>query len=194
MEFSFNSVHYLYNYYIVCTLLSHGYHVTTSCNVTCDVTVTCDLWPWSCDTFLYSSLCTKSKEKKRNINNNLAIFCQVITLLPMHHLVVHFPQWGTLPFFLSSLDIHTILVLSTVFWRWPPVSCSPSHDILAFYIFCTPSRILLLPQRCLSHSTLALSVIKHMPDFSSNPFAVLFMMLSCQWWGSKGNWSQYKSK
>jgi len=31
------------------------------------------LWPWSCDTFLHFPLYSKSKEKKRNINNDLAI-------------------------------------------------------------------------------------------------------------------------
>jgi len=37
MEFLLFSVHYLYNYYMVCALLFHTYHVThhvTSCHVT----------------------------------------------------------------------------------------------------------------------------------------------------------------
>jgi len=34
MEFLLDSVHYLYNYYMVCVLLSHTYHVTSSCDVT----------------------------------------------------------------------------------------------------------------------------------------------------------------
>jgi len=34
MEFLLDSVHYLYNYYMVCVLLSHTYHVTPSCDVT----------------------------------------------------------------------------------------------------------------------------------------------------------------
>jgi len=37
MEFSLDFLHYLYNYYMVCALLSHTYHVThhvTSCHVT----------------------------------------------------------------------------------------------------------------------------------------------------------------
>jgi len=36
MEFPLDSLHYLYNYYMVCALLSHAYHVTyhvTSCDV-----------------------------------------------------------------------------------------------------------------------------------------------------------------
>jgi len=28
MKFLLDSVHYLYNYYVVCALLSHGHHVT----------------------------------------------------------------------------------------------------------------------------------------------------------------------
>jgi len=40
MEFSFDSIHYLYNYYMVCALLFHGHYVTISCNVTSDMTVT----------------------------------------------------------------------------------------------------------------------------------------------------------
>jgi len=36
MEFLLFFVHYLYNYYyMVCALLSHGYYVTTSCDVMC---------------------------------------------------------------------------------------------------------------------------------------------------------------
>jgi len=37
MEFLLDFLHYLYNYYMVCALLSHAYHVThhvTSCHVT----------------------------------------------------------------------------------------------------------------------------------------------------------------
>ena len=36
IEFLLDFLHYLYNYYMVCALLSHAYHVTyyvTSCNV-----------------------------------------------------------------------------------------------------------------------------------------------------------------
>jgi len=61
MEFLLFSIYYLYNYYMVCALLSHTHHVTVTMQ---------HLW---CDTFLYSFLCSKEKEKKRNINNNLAI-------------------------------------------------------------------------------------------------------------------------
>jgi len=35
IEFPLDSLHYLYNYYMVCALLSHAYHV-----ISCDVTVT----------------------------------------------------------------------------------------------------------------------------------------------------------
>ena len=34
MEFPLDSVHYLYNYYMVYTLLSHTHHVTSSCDMT----------------------------------------------------------------------------------------------------------------------------------------------------------------
>ena len=34
MEFSFNSVYYLYNYYMVCVLLSCSPHMTQLCDVT----------------------------------------------------------------------------------------------------------------------------------------------------------------
>ena len=33
IEFPFDSVHYLYNYYMVCALLFHTYHVTLSCDM-----------------------------------------------------------------------------------------------------------------------------------------------------------------
>ena len=85
MEFLLDFVYYLYNYYMVCTLLSHSHYVILSCDITwlvilsCDITwlviVTCD----TCDVTLShtSSLYGKSrKEKKRKEkkrNNNLAI-------------------------------------------------------------------------------------------------------------------------
>jgi len=78
MEFLLFSVHYLYNYYIVCALLSHAHHVTFP---------SCD-----CNTFPHF-LCIVSpreKKKKRNINNNLAI-------LPIH-------DTHALRFFLSFLQ------------------------------------------------------------------------------------------
>jgi len=34
MEFLLDSIHYLYNYYMVCALLFHTHHVTPSCDVT----------------------------------------------------------------------------------------------------------------------------------------------------------------
>jgi len=41
IEFLLDFLHYLYNYYMVCALLSHGYHVTLLCDITWLVTVTC---------------------------------------------------------------------------------------------------------------------------------------------------------
>jgi len=67
MEFPLDFLHYLYNYYMVCALLSHAYHMThhvTSCDydyVTLSHTLFCVVSP------------RKRKKKKRNINNNLAI-------------------------------------------------------------------------------------------------------------------------
>ena len=67
MEFPLDFLHYLYNYYMVCALLSHAYHVTY--HVTpCD----CDYVTLSCTPFCVVSS-RKRKEKKRNINNNLAV-------------------------------------------------------------------------------------------------------------------------
>jgi len=56
MEFPLDFVYYLYNYYMVCALLPHTHHVT----------------------FLYFFISPKEKEKKRNINNDLAV-------LPSHN-------------------------------------------------------------------------------------------------------------
>ena len=72
MEFLLDFLHYLYNYYMVRALFSHAYHVThhvTSCDVTVFV------WHLWHDTFPHFLLCSKSKikEKKRNIDNDLAI-------------------------------------------------------------------------------------------------------------------------
>jgi len=33
MEFLLDFLHYLYNYYMVCALLSHTYHVTYQCDI-----------------------------------------------------------------------------------------------------------------------------------------------------------------
>ena len=46
IEFLLDSLHYLYNYYIVCALLSYAYYVT-SCDVTLWLSV---IWLWLCDT------------------------------------------------------------------------------------------------------------------------------------------------
>ena len=67
MKFLFNSVHYLYNYYMVCALLSHNPHVMSP---------DCDLWHLVIWYFLTLSLCSKSRKekiKKRNIDIDLAI-------------------------------------------------------------------------------------------------------------------------
>jgi len=67
MEFLLDFLHYLYNYYMVCALLSHTYHVT--CYVTwpydfllcdCDLCDTCDM-TLSCT----SSCIVSPKEKKK---------------------------------------------------------------------------------------------------------------------------------
>ena len=77
IEFLLDLLHYLYNYYMVCVLLFHAYHMThyvTSCDVVLWLP-TMWLWHLWCDTFPHSLLCSKSKikEKKRNINNDLAV-------------------------------------------------------------------------------------------------------------------------
>ena len=47
IEFPLDYVHYLYNYYMVCALLSHTHHVTSSCDVTLvtswHMTMMCDI-------------------------------------------------------------------------------------------------------------------------------------------------------
>jgi len=57
IEFLLDFLYYLYNYYMVCALSSHTYHVTSHVML-CDVTVICD-------TFLHSFLCSKSKGKRK---------------------------------------------------------------------------------------------------------------------------------
>jgi len=50
IEFLLDSLYYLYNYYMVCTLLSHAYHVTyhvTPCDVMLWLPV---MWLWLCNT------------------------------------------------------------------------------------------------------------------------------------------------
>ena len=82
IEFLLDFLHYLYNYYMVCALLSHAYHVTYHVTsmwydgvTSCHVTVT--MWHLWHDTFPHFLLCSKSKikgkKKKKNINNDLAI-------------------------------------------------------------------------------------------------------------------------
>jgi len=57
IEFPLDFLHYLYNYYMVCALLSHAYHVT------CYVMWHCDILWCDCDTFPHSLLCSESKIK-----------------------------------------------------------------------------------------------------------------------------------
>jgi len=49
IEFPLDSLHYLYNYYMVCALLSHTYHVTLWLPV---------MWLWLCDTCDVTLSCT----------------------------------------------------------------------------------------------------------------------------------------
>jgi len=75
IEFPLDFLHYLYNYYIVCALFSHAYHVTchvTSCDIIwCDAVTSCHvtmtMWHLWRDTFPHFPLYSKSKikEKKR---------------------------------------------------------------------------------------------------------------------------------
>jgi len=76
IKFLLDFLYYLYNYYMVCALLSHVYYVThyvTLCNVilwlcdTCDITLSHTLF------YIVSPRWKKRKNKKKYINNNLAI-------------------------------------------------------------------------------------------------------------------------
>jgi len=66
IEFSLDFLYYLYNYYMVCALPSHAYHVTNHVT-SCGVTMT--MWNLWHDTFphclLHSKSKIKEKEKKR---------------------------------------------------------------------------------------------------------------------------------
>jgi len=58
IEFPLDFLYYLYNYYMVCALFSHTYHVThhmTSCDVTLWLPV---MWLWLCDTCDVTLSCT----------------------------------------------------------------------------------------------------------------------------------------
>jgi len=84
MEFLLDFLHYLYNYYMVCALFSHAYHVThhvTSCGVTLWHPI---MWLWlhdTCDVTLSHTLSyvvsSREKEKKRSINNDLTVFTKL---------------------------------------------------------------------------------------------------------------------
>ena len=55
IEFSLDFLHYLYNYYMVCALFSHAYHVTHHVT-SCDMMLSCD-----CDmTLSHTSFCVVS--------------------------------------------------------------------------------------------------------------------------------------
>jgi len=94
IEFPLDFLHYLYNYYMVCALLSHIYHMTSYDTVT-SYHVTVTMWHLWYDTFLHFLLYSKSKikekekEKKRNINNNLAVLpSHNTTLGTLSHMMV----------------------------------------------------------------------------------------------------------
>ena len=55
---------------MVCVLLSHGFHVMSHSNI---CPVICDIVMWYFPALLPCVVSPKEKEKKRNINNNLAV-------------------------------------------------------------------------------------------------------------------------
>jgi len=70
IEFPLDFLHYLYNYYMVCALFSHTYHVThhvTSmwCDTVTSCHVTVTVWHLWRDTFPHFLLCSKSKIKEK---------------------------------------------------------------------------------------------------------------------------------
>jgi len=66
IEFLLDFLYYLYNYYMVCALLFHTYHVTYYVMWHCDFCyVTVTIWHMWHDTFLHSFLCSKSKIKEK---------------------------------------------------------------------------------------------------------------------------------
>ena len=62
IEFPLDFVHYLYNYYMVCALLSYTYHVTQPCDI-----LICDIY------HVILSCAHPCIVRKRKINNDLAI-------------------------------------------------------------------------------------------------------------------------
>jgi len=130
MESLLDSVHYLYNYHMVCALLSHTHHVMWPLWHP-------DIWPWYV-TFVIWHLptllpCSKSKweekrKRKRKINNNLAV-------LPSHDTPLFGPKIHPSK---SCYQHHYILYKGEVFWPdhgsythppsfpwWCPYSSSP---------------------------------------------------------------------
>jgi len=82
MKVSLDSIYYLYNYYIVYVLLFYTHYMMSSCNMILwypwYITVIYDIVMWYFSILLPCVVSLnkkgKEKEKKRNINNNLAIF------------------------------------------------------------------------------------------------------------------------
>jgi len=115
IEFPLDFLHYLYNYYMVCALLSHAYHVThhvTSCDMTLWIPV---MWLWYLwhDTFLYFLLCSKSK-----INIPFTITIPWDKITPRGHTLpnishyycynVTYLLYFSLPFRVAHLCIYTL--------------------------------------------------------------------------------------
>jgi len=73
-----------YNYYMVCVLFSHTYHMTHHVTSHCDFLScdhdTCDTCDMTLSHTLSYIVSPKEKKKKRNINNNLAVLPSYDTL------------------------------------------------------------------------------------------------------------------
>jgi len=114
---------------MVCALFSHAYHVThhvTSCHVTMTV------WHLWCDTFPHFLLCSKSKikekEKKRNIDSNLAVFAK-----SWHSWLYSGLEFSFLTLELNSLQstvclrlcsLFTLIILTLGYWSLRLVATS----------------------------------------------------------------------
>ena len=126
MESLLDSVHYLYNYHMVCALLSHTHHVMWPLWHP-------DIWPWYV-TFVIWHLptllpCSKSKweekrkrKRKRKINNNLAV-------LPSHDTPLFGPKIHPSK---SCYQHHYILYKGEVFWPDHGSYTHPPHTLPPF--------------------------------------------------------------